>query len=291
MDQGKDLDWFSSNLIVTLAIVSVLGLAAWIIWELTEKNPIVDLTLFKSRSFTLGTLALCLCFAVFFGNVVLMPLWQQTQLGYTATWAGLVSAPSGVTAVLVAPIVGRFIGKYDARWFAAASFVIFGISYFMRSAWPPDASVWVFVVPLLVQGVAMGMFFVALVTISLDGLPPERVPAASGLNNFLRIASGSYATSITATYWDRREALHQSRLVESLSAYDPGFSSTLAQLHAHGFVGDSAAALVQQQVIGQGYLLSSLDIFYFSGWLVILLIPLCWLVRRPSAGAGAVASE
>jgi MFS transporter, DHA2 family, multidrug resistance protein len=143
MDQGKDLDWFSSKLIVTLAIVSVMGLAAWIVWELTEKNPIVDLTLFKSRSFTLGTLALCLCFAVFFGNVVLMPLWQQTQLGYTATWAGLVSAPSGVTAVLVAPIVGRFIGKYDARAFAAGSFVIFAISYFMRSAWPPDASVWV----------------------------------------------------------------------------------------------------------------------------------------------------
>ena len=106
LDQGKDLDWFSNKLIVTLAIVTVLGLAAWIIWELTEKHPIVDLTLFKSRSFSLGTLALCLGYAVFFGNVVLMPLWQQTQLGYTATWAGLVAAPSGVTAVLVAPFVG-----------------------------------------------------------------------------------------------------------------------------------------------------------------------------------------
>ena len=291
MDQGKDLDWFSNKLIVTLAIVSVLGLAAWIIWELTEKNPIVDLTLFKSRSFSLGTLALCLCYAVFFGNVVLMPLWQQAQLGYTATWAGLVSAPSGLTAVLVAPIVGRYIGKYDARGFAAASFVIFAISYFMRSAWSPDASVWVFVVPLLVQGVAMGMFFVSLVTISLDRLPPERVPSASGLNNFLRIISGSFATSLTATFWDRREALHQSRLVESLSAYDPGYSSALAQLHGQGFGGDSAAAMVQQQVIGQGYLLSSLDIFYFSGWLAISLIPLCWLVRRPAGGAAVVAAE
>ena len=291
MDQGKDLDWFSSKLIVTLAIVSVLGLAAWIIWELTEKHPIVDLTLFKSRSFSLGTLALCLCYAVFFGNVVLMPLWQQTQLGYTATWAGLVSAPSGVTAVLVAPFVGRYIGKYDARAFAAASFVIFAISYFMRAAYPPDASFWVFVVPLLVQGVAMGMFFVALVTISLDRLPPERVPAASGLNNFLRIISSSLATSLTSTYWDRREALHQSRLVESLSAYDPGYSGALAQLHAQGFAGDSAAAMVQRVVIGQGYLLSSLDIFYFSGWVLIFLIPLCWLVRRPSAGAAAVGAE
>src|SRR5580698_129343 len=291
MDQGKDLDWFSSKLIVILAVVTVLALAAWIIWELTEEHPIVDLTLFKSRSFTLGTLALCMCYAVFFGNLVLMPLWQQTQLGYTATWAGLVSAPSGVTAVLVAPIVGRFIGKYDARAFAAASFVIFGISYLMRAAWPPDASVWVFVVPLLVQGVAMGMFFVALVTISLDGLPPERVPAASGLNNFLRITSGSFATSLTSTFWDRREALHQSRLVESLSAYDPRYATAIGELHGYGFNGDSAAAAVLRQVIGQGYLMSSLDIFYFSGWLVLLLIPLCWLVRRPAGGSAAVGAE
>jgi DHA2 family multidrug resistance protein len=291
VDQGKDLDWFSSNLIVTLAIVALLSLIAWIIWELGEAHPIVDLTVFKSRSFSLGTLALCLGYAVFFGNVVLMPLWQQTQLGYTATWAGLVAAPSGVTAVLVAPFVGRYIGKYDPRAFAAVSFVIFAVSYFMRAAYPPDASVWVFVVPLLVQGVAMGMFFVALLTISLDRLPPESVPAASGLNNFLRITSGSFATSLTTTFWDRREALHQSRLVESLSAYDPIYSSTLNQLHAQGFVGDSAAAMVIHQVIGQGYLLSSLDIFYFSGWLVLLLVPLCWLVRRPSGGAAAVAAE
>ncbi len=291
LDQGKDLDWFSSSLMVTLAVVTVLGLAAWIIWELTEKHPIVDLTLFKSRSFTLGTLALCLGYAVFFGNVVLMPLWQQTQLGYTATWAGLVAAPSGVTAVLVAPFVGRYMGKYDARGFAAGSFVIFAISYFMRAAYPPDASFWVFVVPLLVQGFALGMFFVALLTISLDGLPPERVPAASGLNNFLRIIGSSFATSLTTTCWDRREALHQSRLVESLSAYDPGYTNTLTQLHAQGFGGDSAAAAVLRAVIGQGYLLSSLDIFYVSGWVVIFLIPLCWLVRRPAGGAAAVAAE
>ena len=291
LDQGKDLDWFSSNVIVILAVVTALSLAAWIIWELTEAHPIVDLTLFESRSFSLGTLALCLCYAVFFGNVVLMPLWQQTQLGYTATWAGLVSAPSGATAVLVAPFVGRYIGKYDARGFATASFVIFAVSYFMRADYPPDASAWVFAMPLLVQGVAMGMFFVALVTISLDRLPPERVPAASGLNNFLRITAGSFATSLTTTYWDRREALHQSRLVESLSAYDPGYSSALTQIHALGFGGDSAAAMVLRQVIGQGYLMSSLDIFYFSGWLVMLLIPLCWLVRRPAAGAAAVAAE
>jgi DHA2 family multidrug resistance protein len=291
LDQGKDLDWFASNVIVTLAIVTVLGLIAWIIWELTDAHPIVDLTLFKSRSFTLGTLTLVVGYAVLFGNVVLMPLWQQTQLNYTATWAGLVAAPSGLTAVLVAPFVGKYVAKYDARWFATASFVIFAISYFMRAAYPPDASFWVFVIPLLVQGVALGMFFVALYSIALDGLPPERVPSASGLNNFLRIVGAGFATSITTTYWDRREALHQSRIVESLSAYNPDYSGALAQLHGFGFGGLAAPARVLREVIAQGYLLSSLDLFYFSGWLALLVIPLCWLVRRPAGGAAAVGGE
>lgn len=107
LDQGKDADWFNSNVIIGLCIVTVVTLAAWIIWELSEKQPIVDLSLFKWPNFTLGTVALCLAYGLFFGNIVLMPLWLQTQLNYTATWAGLVTAPSGITALLVAPFVGR----------------------------------------------------------------------------------------------------------------------------------------------------------------------------------------
>jgi len=142
-----------------------------------------------------------------------------------------------------------------------------------------------------VQGVAMAMFFVAMLTISLDRLPPQRVPAASGLNNFLRITGGSFATSLTTTYWDRREALHQARLVESATVYDPALQQTMGQLHASGLGDQSAAAVVLRGVIGQGYLLSSLDIFWFSGWLALLLIPLCWLVRRPAGAAGPAAAD
>ncbi len=284
LDQGKDLDWFNSNTIVMLCIVCLVSLAAWIIWELTERSPIVDLTLFKSRSFTLGTLALCLVFGVFFGNVVLMPLWLQSNLNYTATWAGIVTAPSGITALLVSPFVGRFISRYDARWFATGSFVVFAISYFMRAAYPPDASFWVLAAPALVQGVAMGIFFIALLTITLDRLPPEKVPAASGLNNFLRITASGFATSLVTTYWDRRERLHQSRLVESLSAFDPSLREVTRSLQGLGFSDHSAAANILNQVIDQGFLLSSLDLFYFSGFATLALIGVCWLVRRPTGG-------
>ncbi len=291
LDQGKDLDWFNSNTIAILCIVCIVSLTAWIIWELTERSAIVDLTLFRLRSFTLGTVALCLVYGVFFGNVVLMPLWLQSNLHYTATWAGIVTAPSGVTALVVAPFVGKYIGRYDARWFATGSFVVFAVSYFMRAAYPPDASFWVFAVPALVQGVAMGTFFVALLTITLDRLPPERLPAASGLNNFLRITASGFATSLTTSWWDRREALHQSRLVESLSVFDPAFHQVTATLKYLGLSGQSALASVAHEVTSQSYLLASLDLFYFSGWTTLVLIALCWLVRRPASAVAPVGGD
>ena len=291
LDQGKDLDWFNSNVIIGLCIVTVVSLAAWIIWELSEEHPIVDLSLFKWRNFTLGTVALCLAFGLFFGNIVLMPLWLQTQLGYTATWAGIVTAPSGITAVLVSPFIGKFIGRYDARWFATASFAIFAASYFMRAAYPPDASAWVFALPTLVQGVAMGTFFISLLTIAFDGLPADKLPAASGLNNFLRITASGFATSLTTTYWDRREALHQSRLVDSLTAFSTTFHRGIADITSFGLSDRSADAAVMEGVIGQAYLLSSLDLFYLFGWTVLLLIPLCWIARRPAGGGVVVGGE
>jgi MFS transporter, DHA2 family, multidrug resistance protein len=291
LDQGKDLDWFNSNLIIGLCIVTAVCLAAWIIWELSEEHPIVDLSLFKYRNFTLGTVALCLAYGLFFGNVVLMPLWLQTQLNYTATWAGIVTAPSGITALLVAPFVGRFIGRFDARWFATVSFAIFALSYFMRAAYPPDASLWVFAVPTLVQGFAMGTFFIALLTITFDGLPADKLPAASGLNNFLRITASGFATSLTTTFWDRREALHQSRLVESLSAFSPTFREGVGDIMSLGLSDRSADAAVLKEVVGQGYLLSSLDLFYLFGWTVLLLIPLCWIAHRPAGGGAVVGGE
>ena len=291
LDQGKDLDWFESTPIIVLAAVALVGVIAWVVWELGERNPIVDLSLFKSRSFTLGTLALCLGYAVFFGNIVLLPLWLQTQLGYTATWAGLVAAPSGFTAVLISPLVGRYIGRVDARWLASASFAIFALSYFMRAGYTPDASFVVLVMPLLVQGVAMGMFFVAMLTILLDGLPPEKIPSASGLSNFLRITGGSFATSLTTTLWERREALHQSRMVESLTSFDPTFVHAMAHLQQQGLSDQAAAASILRQVLSQAFLLSSVDIFYVSGWLALLLLPLCWLVRRPRASGATAAAD
>ncbi len=287
LDQGKDLDWFNSTLIVVLALVTVVAFAAWLIWELTDEHPIVDLSLFKSRSFALGTLAMCLGYAVFFGNIVLMPLWLQSFLGYTATWAGLVSAPSGATAVLTSLMIGRLMRRFDPRVLAATSFGLFATSFFMRAGLTSDAGFVAFMAPQLVQGFAMGLFFVTMLAVTFDGLAPHKIPAASGLSNFLRITAGSFATSLITTFWDRREALHQARLADTITVYAPAYRESLAQLHAFGLNDRGTAGAMTTQLVGQSYLLSSLDLFYLSAWLCVALMPLCFLVRRPAGGGAA----
>ena len=159
LDKGKDADWFASPAILVLAVVAVVGFIAWVIWEVTDANPIVDLSLFASRNFAIGTLVFCLGYGLLFGNLVLLPLWLQTQLGYTATWAGLVAAPAGVAAVILSPIAARIMSRIDARWMATVCFFAFGVSYLLRARFTPDSSFGVFVVPMVVQGVAMSVLF------------------------------------------------------------------------------------------------------------------------------------
>ena len=287
LDTGKDQDWFSSPVIVAEAIVAAVGFVAFLIWELGEKHPIIDLSLFKNRNFTLGVLVFCVGYGVFFGGVVLLPLWMQTWLGYTATWAGLVAAPSGMVAVLLSPLVGRNIGRVDPRILATIAFIAFGISYFMRAGYTANAEFMDYVLPLLVQGVGMSMFFVAMLTILLDGVPDARLPAASGLSNFLRITAGAFATSITTTFWDRDAALHQTRLAEATSITDPRLQQAMSTLQERGLSESQSIGTLARELANQAYLMSTLDFFWICAWISIASIGLVWLTRRPKGG-GAV---
>jgi MFS transporter, DHA2 family, multidrug resistance protein len=140
LDKGKDLDWFSSNTIVILTIVAVVGLAFFIVWELTDKNPIVDLRLFKERNFLGGTVSIAVAYGIFFGTLVLLPQWMQEYLGYRSLDAGLATAPLGIFAVIGAPIMGRILPRSDARIIGTCAFVSFAIVYYMRSFFYTDIS-------------------------------------------------------------------------------------------------------------------------------------------------------
>jgi DHA2 family multidrug resistance protein len=290
LDTGKDEDWFSSPFIVGELIVAGIFFVAWVIWEAYEAHPIVDLSLFRSPNFVLATIAFCIGYAVFFGNNLLLPLWLQTRMGYVATWAGLVAAPSGVVAVLLTPFMARLIARIDARWVATLSLAAFAASFYMRSGYTPDASFGVLVMPMLVQGIGMATFFLSMVTLSLNGVAPPQVPSATGLTNFARITAGSFAASLATTLWDRIEAVHQTRLAEAMGAPRPSLGLSLQQLQAAGLGAQQAVGSVVGQVVNQAYLLAALDLFRISAWLTVLLIPLVWLTRRALSHGGATAA-
>lgn len=291
LDLGNNADWFNSELIVVLTIIAVIAFAGWVIWELTDAHPAVDLSLLRNRNFLLGTAAFSLGYALFFANNLILPLWLQQQLAYTATWAGLVSAPSGAVALLLTPVLARFGAKLDARWLASLAFVAFGLSYFMRAQYTTYADFTHFMLPLLLQGVAMSCFFMSMLTISLEGVAPEQVPSATGISNFARITGGSFAASIFTTAWDRRESLHQTRLAEASSPFSQVFAQGVRSLSQGRLSEHQAVGAVAKQMVGQAYLLSSIELFWICGWLSFAMIALVWLSRRPAAHDGPVGAD
>ncbi|MFZ5548262.1 MAG: DHA2 family efflux MFS transporter permease subunit [Pseudomonadota bacterium] len=291
LDKGKELDWFSSTEIVLLAVVAVVSFAVFIVWELTDKHPVVDLRLFKGRNFAFGALALSVAYGLFFGNVVLMPLWLQQWMGYTATAAGMALAPVGVFAILLSPLVGRKVASWDPRRMATGAFIVFALVLWLRSQFTTQTDMVHILVPTLIQGAAMAFFFIPLTTLTMSGQSPERMPAAAGLSNFVRITAGAMGTSIATTLWDDRAAMHHAHLTEPLANGQGALASTLATLQAAGLSPQQALAQVNRLIDQQAYTRAADDIFFGSAILFLALIGLIWFTRRPPRLAGAAPAD
>jgi len=288
LDIGKENDWFHSALVVGLFITAAIGFMVFLIWELTEAHPVVDLQLFKRRNFWAGTVSISIGYALFFGNIVILPLWLQQYMGYTSTQAGMVMAPVGALAILLSPWVGKNMGRFDPRAFATIAFVVFAVVLWMRSHFNTEAPMQTIMIPTIVQGIAMAFFFVPLVTLIMSGLPPDRIPAASGLSNFLRILGGAFGTSIATTVWEDRAAMHHAQLSEQINQGREVAMSTLQGLGSAGLSPTSSLALVNRLIDQQAFMLAANDVFMASAGIFILLIPLVWLARKqPTAGSGA----
>ncbi|PAJ82685.1 DHA2 family efflux MFS transporter permease subunit [Burkholderia ubonensis] len=293
LDKGKDLDWFASTTIIVLALTAVIAFAFFVVWELTAEHPVVDLSLFRIRNFTGGTVALSIGYGLYFGNLVLLPLWLQTQIGYTATDAGLVMAPVGLFAILLSPLTGKYLPRTDPRYISTASFLIFALCFWMRSRYTTGVDEWSLTLPTLVQGIAMAGFFIPLVSITLSGLPGHRIPAASGLSNFVRIMCGGIGTSIFQTAWDHRNNFHHAQLIEQASAYNPTFNQAVTQMGNLGLTQQQAHGLINNMATQQAAQLGVNDLFYISAAIFVLLIALIWITKPERAGggdAGAAAS-
>ncbi|MEO8298182.1 MAG: DHA2 family efflux MFS transporter permease subunit, partial [Burkholderiales bacterium] len=287
VDKGKELDWFASGQIIALAVLAVVGLAFFVAWELTDKHPVVDLTLFFRRNFSFGVVSLSVAYGLFFGNVVLLPLWLQQYMGYTAISAGMALAPVGILAIVLTPVVGRNVARWDPRIMASGAFVVFGLVLWMRSQFTTQTDFTTILLPTLIQGAAMAFFFIPLTTLTLAGLPPERMPAAAGLSNFVRIMAGAVGTSIATTLWDSRAALHHAHLVERLQTGDPVAQEALGRMTAGGLSPEQALAQLNRLIDQQAMTRAADDIFYASSLLFVAMIALIWFTRRPPRAGGA----
>lgn len=278
LDKGNELDWFESNFIVALAIVAAISLSIFLIWELTDRDPIVNLRLFRHRNFAAGTLVLVLAYAVFFAIALLVPLWLQTTLGYTAIWSGLATAPLGVAPVLLTFFVGKYGTKFDLRWLASFAFVMMGLTCFMRAEFTTGVDFYHVAMAQLLQGLGVAFFFMPILTILLSDLSGREIAAGSGLATFLRSLGGSFSASITTYFWERGGATQHATLATHISAYNPQTQNALA--NSGGDVQQFAAG-INGAITQQGVQISFNNIFYAMGWIILALIVVIWLARPP----------
>jgi DHA2 family multidrug resistance protein len=287
LDIGKENDWFHSWTVIACAVTAGVAFVFFLAWELTEEHPVVDLTLFKLRNFWAGSTVLAIAYGLFFGNVVLMPLWLQQYMGYTATQAGMVTAPIGLMAIIFSPFVGKTIVKVDPRKYASFAFMVFGAVLWMRSRFSTDADMATLMVPTIIQGVGMAFFFIPLVTLTLSGIPPERTAGASGLSNFMRITAGAMGTSISTTLWENRASVHHAHMSEAITQGRAASEQAFAGLGSLGMSPQQSLAFVNRLVDQQAFMLAADDVFFLSSMIFLALIPCVWITRRMGAAQGA----
>jgi DHA2 family multidrug resistance protein len=286
LDNGNDHDWFSSPMITTLGLIALICLVFLVVWELHAKHPVVELSLFKERNFTAGVVALSLGMFAFFGINVVFPLWLQTTLGYTATWAGLATAPVGILAFLLSPILGRNMHRLELRAVVTFAFVVFAATSYWFSTYDSSASFTSLVWPRFVMGIAIPCFFIPLNQIYLAGLPANEIASASGLANFFRTLGSSVSTAVTVTLWQHRGILHHATLSENVTSASQPATQVLSQLTHAGNSQTQALGIVDQLVNREALTLAVNDIFLLCAVLFLVLIPVIWLAKPPFGSAG-----
>ncbi len=286
LDKGRELDWFKSTTVIALLITAVLGFISFLIWELTARNPIVNLRVFRHRNFATATITMALTYGAFFASVVIVPLWLQTNMGYTATWAGYTTAFNGVLAVVFSPIVAMLVRKYDPR-----ALVWFGVTFlamvmFWRTTFASNISFGLMILPQLAQGFAMPFFFIPLMAIA-TALPPDEAASGAGLINFTRTTAGAFGTSIATSVWEDSTARAHASLAGEIN--DP--SGVLTKIGASGFSPAQALQQLEGMVQSQAVMLATNRIFFCIAVVMLAAAASIWLAPKPKGPVRAVAGH
>ena len=291
LDNGNEYDWFESSRIVLTSTIAAVALIYLVVWELTDKHPVLDLHLFNERNFLMGTLAISLGYFAFFGINVVFPLWLQTDLGYTASDAGLAMAPIGIFAMMVAPFIGKNIHRLNLRLVASIAFVIFGVCSFWAATLNNQATFTQLASPRLWQGIGMPMFFLPLNAILLSHVKPNELAAASGLSNFMRTLAGSISTAVSIFLWNHRTEIHHGVLTEHVRTNSAGWQQYQGVLSSGGLTDQQSLGVTNYIVNQQASTMAANDLYWLFAIVFISLIPLIWLCKPPFTGRGGMGSH
>jgi len=298
LDKGQQDDWFSSRVILTLSILSAIALTALIVQQLRSKNPLVDLRLFKDRSYAVGVFLMTVLGFVLYGSLVLLPIMLQTLFGYPSLQAGEAMVPRGIGSLIMMPVVGILTGKLDARKLLAVGLAVGGVTLLWMGQLNLQAGYWDLFWPQFIQGSGMALLFVPLTTVSMATIAPERMGYATSLFNLMRNIGGSIGIAVTGTILQRQRQTTATLLGEHISLYDNTTQSLLSQI-TNGFIAagsDAVTAASRAYEVLHGMLFREASmvafvmLFRLLGVIFLVMIPLVLIMRRPK-GAAAVMAE
>jgi DHA2 family multidrug resistance protein len=299
LDKGQEEDWFASSLMIALAVTSAVSLVALVAHELITDDPVVDLRVFKARSYAVGVFLMTVVGFVLYGSMVLLPIMLQTLLGYPPLQAGIAMAPRGVGSFFMMPITGLMTGKFDARKLLTTGLLVGGVTLLWLSRLNLQAGYWDIFWPQLIQGVGMSLLFVPLTTVAMDPIPREKMGNATSLFNLMRNIGGSVGIATTGTMLARNNQSTTALLGVNVTAYDAASQQTFAGIRA-GFLASGADAVTATNrayaamfglVQRQATMVSFVGIFQLLGVLFVALVPLVLLMKRPQRGRGPAAAH
>lgn len=298
LDKGQQEDWFHSSWITGFTVLTVVMLVGFVLWELSVKEPIVNLRILLNRNFAVGTALMTVMGVVLYGTIALLPLFLQTLLGYSAVESGLTVSPRGIGSIMSMIIIGRLVGKIDSRYLIMFGFTVLAISTFMFADINLDIAQTHVIWPSIISGLAMGFVFVPLTTTAMGTLSNDQIGNASGVFNLMRNTGGSIGIAAVTTMLARGGQTHQQSMISHLTPYDPVFQQRLHQLtaafSAHAdpvTAAQQAYAVIYGSLVKQAMLMSYIDDFRLLAFLCVICVPATLLFKKVRAGKVSVAAH
>jgi len=297
LDKGQEEDWFSSHFIDILAIMAIIGLVGFVVRELVTEHPIVDLRVFKVRTYATGVFLMTSLGFVLYGSLVLIPIFLQTLLGYPSLQAGWAMLPRGLGSFIAMPFVGLIMSKVEPRKLLIIGFLVCAYSLYDLSNVNLNAGYWDVFWPQFIQGISMGFIFVPLTTATHDPIPKEQMGNATSLFNVLRNIGGSVGIAGATTMVARHTQTEINILGKYVNPYNPAAQQMIAGMKQMFMGKGSDAATATQQAYGaiwgmvqqQASMVSFVQAFRVLGFIFVVVVPLIFLMRRPKHSGASVA--